>query len=74
MAQPCSPAQVPCSAWLLGLAGLIPFVTAAGIVWFDPENRNEAVSAITAYGAIVLSFLGGIRWGTMHHQMPGLNI
>jgi hypothetical protein len=51
------------AAWALGLAGLIPFVALALLVALNPRIKEEAASALLAYGAIILSFLGGIRWG-----------
>ncbi|KAA2242061.1 DUF3429 domain-containing protein [Salinarimonas soli] len=51
----------------LGLAGLIPFATlslvaAAG---YDPLPGlpGIALQALALYGATILSFLGGMRWG-----------
>ena len=50
----------------LGLAGLIPFWALAiglslrGAFGLTPELLE---SALATYGAIILSFLGGIRWG-----------
>jgi hypothetical protein len=54
---------VPAPAWVLGLSGLIPFVTGALAVAFAPEIKPEAAAALLTYGAVILSFLGGIRWG-----------
>ncbi|MDX2233648.1 MAG: DUF3429 domain-containing protein [Hyphomonadaceae bacterium] len=54
----------PLSAVVLGVLGLAPFVALAaaaqllGGVWAD-----EARFALVAYGATILSFLGGIHWG-----------
>jgi len=55
---------VPPAARWLGFAGLIPFVAAAaaGIVPAAPLH-DLALQALLAYGAVILSFLGGIRWG-----------
>ncbi len=54
---------MPIPARVLGIAGLIPFLLGALAVGFAPEIKAEAASALLAYGAIILSFLGGIRWG-----------
>ncbi len=53
------------SAWLLGLAGLIPFaVGAAGTcVPLLGTTRVFAADALCDYAACILSFIGGIRWG-----------
>lgn len=61
-----SPTSIPGAALLLGLAGLIPFLGGAAALWamlpgLAPER---GLQLIIAYGAIILSFLGGIRWGT----------
>lgn len=51
-------------AWALGLAGLIPFVALAGLQWLSPPGwRMLAGLALLAYGAVIVSFLGGIHWG-----------
>ena len=56
-------ARVSATAYTLALLGLIPFVFCAfavatgrfgGSAWFVP---------LATYGAIILSFLGGARWG-----------
>ncbi|MFN9925542.1 MAG: DUF3429 domain-containing protein [Phenylobacterium sp.] len=46
-----------------GLAGLIPFwaPAAAGLVW--PELRGAAGLLLAVYAALILSFLGGARFG-----------
>lgn len=46
-----------------GLAGLIPFwaPAAAGLAW--PETREIAGLLLAAYAALILSFLGGARFG-----------
>lgn len=59
-------------AWLLGLAGLIPFVAGAALQWASPPGwRMLAGSALLTYGAVIVSFLGGIHWGlAMRMQAP----
>ncbi|MBZ8140269.1 DUF3429 domain-containing protein [Rubrivivax gelatinosus] len=48
----------------LGYAGLIPFVLGALLVWIVlPEAHPYATLALAAYGAMIVSFLGGIHWG-----------
>lgn len=51
-------------ATLLGFAGLIPFVglAAAALTGFAPMGVDP-VFTLGAYGATILSFLGGIQWG-----------
>ena len=55
---------IPKAACWLGFAGLIPFFSAAfiGLVWSTPLHEIS-LKALLAYGAVILSFLGGIRWG-----------
>ena len=51
-------------AWtgrLLGLGGLVPFVAAALGAWLTGDGRWAFGGLL--YGAIILSFLGGIQWG-----------
>lgn len=54
------------TGWLLGMAGLIPFISLPLVVLvLGNENAISAplVNAFRAYSIIILSFLGGIRWG-----------
>lgn len=56
--------RVPMPALWLGALGAIPFVgLAAGGFLADDGNRDAVVFALAAYGAVILSFLGGIHWG-----------
>ena len=52
------------AAWVYGLLGLIPFVAGAVVTW---AVSGDAVFAgqteLLGYGALILSFLGGARWG-----------
>ena len=51
-------------AWALGIAGLFPFVAGAALQWLSPPGwRMLAASALLTYGAVIVSFLGGIHWG-----------
>lgn len=69
-----SDSSIPLSALILGLAGLIPFVATAAALWVGGSVwRFDSGTALIAYGAVILSFLGGIRWGveiTQHAQHP----
>ena len=51
-------------AILLGVAGLIPFLACAyaATAWTGVPASN-ALLALLAYGAVTLSFLGGVHWG-----------
>jgi hypothetical protein len=50
-------------AWALAIAGLIPFVGCAAQFVLRPATGDLWVEPLAAYGAIILSFLGGARWG-----------
>ncbi|WP_310387516.1 DUF3429 domain-containing protein [Roseateles sp.] len=51
----------------LGHLGLLPFVLGALLVWLVGGRNAEAHAwisfALSAYAALILSFLGGIYWG-----------
>ncbi len=54
----------PRVALALGYAGLIPFVGLAAASLAAPaEPAAFAAKALLAYGATILSFLGGVHWG-----------
>ena len=58
--------KIPGAALLLGLAGLIPFFAGAAAQWASLPllPQHTGLKLVIVYGAIILSFLGGIRWGT----------
>jgi hypothetical protein len=49
----------------LGHAGLLPFLLGALLVWVGlaPELHAFVTGAMSAYAALIVSFLGGIHWG-----------
>lgn len=48
----------------LSYAGLIPFVLLAMLLWLSSEWFHPFVAlALQGYGAVIVSFLGGIHWG-----------
>jgi hypothetical protein len=48
----------------LGYAGLIPFVCGALLMFLVADDVQPLVAiALTSYGAVIASFLGGIHWG-----------
>ncbi|MBY0568816.1 MAG: DUF3429 domain-containing protein [Hyphomonadaceae bacterium] len=56
--------RTPLAASTLGYLGLVPFVALAALVFVAPDSmRNDASFALLAYGATILSFLGGVHWG-----------
>lgn len=60
--------RIPTAALLLGLSGLLPF--AAGVVmvaswrWLE-WDADFSRTFLLGYGAVILSFLGGVRWGVV---------
>ena len=64
--RPAASYQPPLSdtARRLGHAGLVPFVLGAALVWVvNAEAHPYATLALSAYAAVIVSFLGGIYWG-----------
>lgn len=53
----------PVPALVLGASGLIPFVAAPGYMIISSMFMPSICFAQMAYGATILSFLGGVRWG-----------
>ena len=51
------------TAWALTLAGLIPFVGCAALAAMGGPDADAWLTALIAYAAVILSFLGGTRWG-----------
>ena len=57
------PRRLPPLAYLLGLAGLIPFVGCGVLAVSKGPWQSIGMAALIAYGAVSLSFLGGVHWG-----------
>lgn len=59
--------QVPTTAGWLGYLGLLPFFVQTLAVVFGPNGEDSlahhAAFGVASYGAVILSFLGGITWG-----------
>lgn len=59
--------SIPAPALVLGLAGLVPFIGMAVQVstgWpLSARMTGPALYNLTIYGAVILSFLGGVQWG-----------
>jgi Protein of unknown function (DUF3429) len=65
--------QIPRAPVWLGTAGLVPFVVLTSALYALPEGNTPVVLVwLTAYAAVVLSFVGAIHWGVamVHEQMP----
>jgi hypothetical protein len=64
---------IPSPAKLLGYAGVLPFAAFALAHFFGGGEVSEyALRAFLIYSALILSFLGGIRWGvaTRFDRLP----
>ena len=70
--EPGTPSLPPWAA-RLGYAGLLPFVFCAAVALAmpEPEVRHLAGRALLSYGAVILSFLGGVHWGVVLADRPG---
>ena len=57
--------QLVRAAWILGLGGLIPFIVGTYLIatYSEVAVPSYIWFAVSAYAAVILSFLGGIRWG-----------
>jgi hypothetical protein len=57
--------RIPIPALVLGAAGVLPFIVGglAALFLTDGPWAVFASDAVRFYGAVILSFLGGIRWG-----------
>ncbi|HZF79316.1 MAG TPA: DUF3429 domain-containing protein [Rubrivivax sp.] len=58
------PPSLPAAARRLGYAGAAPLVLGALLVWMvDADVRPYAALGLSAYAALIASFLGGLHWG-----------
>jgi len=60
--------------WCLGISGLIPFITPPLLMYTQNVTCPELIQYQLYYGAVILSFLGGVRWGmavTPGSPIPG---
>jgi hypothetical protein len=64
---------IPRAMLAFGIAGLVPFAAAALGVWISagPVSPSDFYLAGLAYGAVALSFMSGVRWGTTLTQNAG---
>ena len=63
---------IPRPALILGWAGVIPFALLTAAVVFDIRPWSlDPQWGLRAYGACILSFLGGVQWGLLLHQYGG---
>ena len=56
----------------LAYIGLLPFILGTALVWLiggqDLDQHTFVTTALSAYAALVISFLGGIYWGLAARQ------
>ncbi len=55
--------SVPQAVQVFGVLGIIPFWSLALAAWLAPGWTGVAAVVEAAYAALILSFLGGARWG-----------
>ncbi len=58
-----SSSEIPRPALIYGLLGLIPFLALPLLVLAIPAQGEAWLNLLSFYGALILSFLGGARWG-----------
>lgn len=58
-----SSAPIPRSIFAYGLLGLIPFIAPPLLALRSPAHAGFLAVVEIAYAALILSFLGGARWG-----------
>ncbi len=57
-------AGVPASVMVLGAGGVVPFLGISVALWLAPAKHiNVLATALVAYAAVILSFLGAVHWG-----------
>lgn len=56
--------SAPLPLWIIAIAALSPFPVSAAVYAYGPGNlADEALTVILTWSAIVMSFVGGVRWG-----------
>ena len=54
----------PAALWIIAVLALAPFPIAALAYGYGPANvARPALTVILTWAAVVMSFLGGVRWG-----------
>ena len=66
--------SAPTPALVLGASGLIPFASAPIYLYQMQEFIPMVGQAQLAYGAVILSFLGGVRWGKLVSLPPPITV
>jgi hypothetical protein len=55
--------RIPAIAYVLGLAGAIPFILCAVAASSVGPRADTGLLALLGYGAVILSFVGAVHWG-----------
>ncbi len=55
--------SAPVAVAVLGYGGLVPFVILCILGWIEPLHAHGWHHALSAYGAVILSFVGALHWG-----------
>ena len=58
---------------LLGYAGVLPVAGLLILAWSNTHWQSQALTFASVYGALILSFLGGIHWGFATTALPPQN-
>lgn len=54
----------PVALWIIAMLALAPFLIAAAIYCYGPPSRTPgALTVLLTWSALIMSFLGGVRWG-----------
>ncbi|GAB1608948.1 transmembrane protein 69-like [Argonauta hians] len=56
--------DAPMPPMILGASGLLPFVSFPFVMYCSGVYLPDLALLQVTYGAVILSFLGGVRWGT----------
>ncbi len=62
---------LPGGVRILGWVGTLPFIATLLLATLGAGYRPQALTAFIAYGAVILSFLGGARWGRALERASG---
>lgn len=56
--------SAPLPLWIIAMAALSPFPLSAAVYAYGPDRMaHDALTVILTWSAIVMSFVGGVRWG-----------
>jgi Protein of unknown function (DUF3429) len=63
--------EPPFAILVIAASGVVPFALLAAALPLAPASGTRMiVAAMIAYGAVVLGFLGGVRWGAELARQP----